>query len=134
MIKIPRACLRAGEIAEDVEFFSFGTNDLTQTTLGMSRDDASGFLPQYLEREIIQKNPFASIDELGFGELIKIACEWGRSTRKNLKIGIYGEYDGDPNSIKLCNKFGLSYVSCSPNRVPIAKRAAAQAALEAIIK
>ncbi|MDR1457458.1 MAG: pyruvate, phosphate dikinase [Puniceicoccales bacterium] len=130
MIEIPRACLRAGEIAEDAEFFSFGTNDLTQTTLGMSRDDANGFLPQYLEREIIKNNPFASIDELGVGELIKIACERGRATRKDLKIGICGEHGGDPASIKLCNKIGLSYVSCSPNRVPIARLAAAQAALE----
>ncbi|MDR1232733.1 MAG: pyruvate, phosphate dikinase [Puniceicoccales bacterium] len=130
MIEIPRACLRAGEIAEDAEFFSFGTNDLTQTTLGMSRDDANGFLPQYLEREIIKNNPFASIDELGVGELIKIACERGRATRKDLKIGICGEHGGDPASIKLCNKIGLSYVSCSPNRVPVARLAAAQAALE----
>ncbi|MDR2603398.1 MAG: pyruvate, phosphate dikinase [Puniceicoccales bacterium] len=130
MIEIPRACLRAGEIAEDAEFFSFGTNDLTQTTLGMSRDDANGFLPQYLEREIIKNNPFASIDELGVGELIKIACERGRATRKDLKIGICGEHGGDPTSIKLCNKIGLSYVSCSPNRVPVARLAAAQAVLE----
>ncbi|MDR2628866.1 MAG: pyruvate, phosphate dikinase [Puniceicoccales bacterium] len=130
MIEIPRACLRAGEIAEDAEFFSFGTNDLTQTTLGMSRDDANGFLPQYLEREIIKNNPFASIDELGVGELIKIACERGRATRKDLKIGICGEHGGDPTSVKLCNKIGLSYVSCSPNRVPVARLAAAQAALE----
>ncbi|MDR2778783.1 MAG: pyruvate, phosphate dikinase [Puniceicoccales bacterium] len=129
MIEIPRACLRAGEIAEDAEFFSFGTNDLTQTTLGMSRDDANGFLPQYLECEIIKNNPFASIDELGVGELIKIACERGRATRKDLKIGICGEHGGDPASIKLCNGIGLSYVSCSPSRIPVAKLAAAQAAL-----
>ncbi|MDR1433193.1 MAG: pyruvate, phosphate dikinase [Puniceicoccales bacterium] len=129
MIEVPRACLRAGEIAEDAEFFSFGTNDLTQTTLGMSRDDANGFLPQYLDREIIRHNPFATIDELGVGELIKIACERGRATRRNLKIGICGEHGGDPASIQICNKIGLSYVSCSPNRVPVAKLAAAQAAL-----
>ena len=129
MIEIPRACLRAGEIAEEAEFFSFGTNDLTQTTLGMSRDDANGFLPQYLEREIIRHNPFATIDELGVGELIKIACERGRATRKGLKVGICGEHGGDPESIKICNKIGLSYVSCSPNRVPVARLAAAQAAL-----
>jgi pyruvate,orthophosphate dikinase len=129
MIEIPRACLRAGEIAEDAEFFSFGTNDLTQTTLGMSRDDANGFLPKYLENEIITVNPFASIDELGVGELIKIACERGRATRNDLKIGICGEHGGDPFSIKLCSKIGLSYVSCSPNRVPVARLAAAQAAL-----
>jgi pyruvate,orthophosphate dikinase len=129
MIEIPRACLRAGEIAEDAEFFSFGTNDLTQTTLGMSRDDANGFLPQYLEREIIKNNPFATIDELGVGELIKIACERGRATRRDLKIGICGEHGGDPDSVKLCSRIGLSYVSCSPNRVPVAKLAAAQAAL-----
>ena len=130
MIEIPRACLRAGEIAEDAEFFSFGTNDLTQTTLGMSRDDANSFLPQYLEHEIIKNNPFATIDELGVGEMIKIASERGRATRKDLKIGICGEHGGDPKSIKLCNKIGLSYVSCSPNRVPVARLAAAQAALE----
>jgi pyruvate,orthophosphate dikinase len=129
MVEIPRACLRAGEIAEEAEFFSFGTNDLTQTTLGMSRDDANGFLPQYLEREIIKNNPFASIDELGVGELIKIACERGMATRKDLKIGICGEHGGDPASIRLCNRIGLSYVSCSPNRVPVARLAAAQAAL-----
>jgi pyruvate,orthophosphate dikinase len=129
MIEIPRACLRAGEIAEDAEFFSFGTNDLTQTTLGMSRDDANSFLPQYLEREIIKTNPFASIDELGVGELIRIACERGRATRKDLKIGICGEHGGDPASIKICDKIGLSYVSCSPSRVPVARLAAAQAAL-----
>jgi pyruvate,orthophosphate dikinase len=129
MVEIPRACLRAGEIAEDAEFFSFGTNDLTQTTLGMSRDDANGFLPRYLELEIIKTNPFASIDELGVGELIKIACERGRATRKDLKIGICGEHGGDPASIKICGKIGLSYVSCSPNRVPVARLAAAQAAL-----
>ena len=130
MIEIPRACLRAGEIAEDAEFFSFGTNDLTQTTLGMSRDDANSFLPQYLEHEIIKNNPFSTIDELGVGEMIKIASERGRATRKDLKIGICGEHGGDPKSIKLCNKIGLSYVSCSPNRVPVARLAAAQAALE----
>lgn len=131
MIEIPRACLCAGEIAKEAEFFSFGTNDLTQTTLGMSRDDANSFLPQYLEQEIITTNPFASIDEHGVGEMIKIACERGRSTRSNIKIGICGEHGGDPASIKLCNKIGLSYVSCSPNRVPVARLAAAQAALTA---
>ncbi|MDR1595725.1 MAG: pyruvate, phosphate dikinase [Puniceicoccales bacterium] len=129
MIEIPRACLRAGEIAEEAEFFSFGTNDLTQTALGMSRDDANGFLPKYLEQEIIRNNPFATIDELGVGELIKIACERGRATRKDLEIGICGEHGGDPASIRICNEIGLSYVSCSPNRVPVARLAAAQAAL-----
>lgn len=129
MIEIPRACLRAGEIAEDAEFFSFGTNDLTQTTLGMSRDDANSFLPQYLEHEIIKNNPFASIDELGVGEMIKIASERGRATRKDIKIGICGEHGGDPASIKICNSVGLNYVSCSPNRVPVARIASAQAAL-----
>jgi pyruvate,orthophosphate dikinase len=131
MIEIPRACLRAGEIAEEAEFFSFGTNDLTQTTLGMSRDDANSFLPQYLEHEIVKNNPFASIDEFGVGELIKIACERGRAIRSDLKIGICGEHGGDPTSIKLCSGMGLSYVSCSSNRVPVAKLASAQAALEA---
>lgn len=129
MIEIPRACLCAGEIAKEAEFFSFGTNDLTQTTLGMSRDDANSFLPQYLEHEIIKTNPFASIDENGVGEMIKIACERGRTTRSDIKIGICGEHGGDPASIKLCNKIGLTYVSCSPNRVPVARLATAQAAL-----
>jgi pyruvate,orthophosphate dikinase len=129
MIETPRACLCADEIATKAHFFSFGTNDLTQTCLGMSRDDVNGFLPKYFELGILKVNPFASIDPVGVGELMKIACERGKTTRENLKIGICGEHGGDPESIKLCHRYGLSYVSCSPNRVPVAKLAAAQAAL-----
>lgn len=130
MIELPRACLCANEIAKEAQFFSFGTNDLTQTCLGMSRDDVNSFLPSYFDLEIIKKNPFASIDPDGVGALIKIACEKGRSTRENIKLGICGEHGGDPDSIKLCHKYGLTYVSCSPNRIPVARLAAAQAALE----
>ena len=129
MIEIPRAALIADKIAEKAEFFSFGTNDLTQTTLGMSRDDAGSFLPAYQEAEIVKSNPFASIDQDGVGRLMKIAIEGGRSTRKDIKLGICGEHGGDPDSIDFCHKVGLHYVSCSPFRVPIAKLAAAQAAL-----
>ena len=129
MIEIPRAALIADKIAERAEFFSFGTNDLTQTTLGMSRDDAGSFLPAYQEAEIIKSNPFASVDQDGVGRLMKIAIEGGRSTRKDIKLGICGEHGGDPDSIDFCHKAGLNYVSCSPFRVPIAKLAAAQAAL-----
>ncbi|MGB7767381.1 MAG: pyruvate, phosphate dikinase [Verrucomicrobiia bacterium] len=130
MIEIPRGCLAADEIARDAEFFSFGTNDLTQTCLGMSRDDSGSFLPPYTELEIIKKNPFATIDQAGVGELMKIAVEKGRSTRPDIKLGICGEHGGDPDSVKFCHKLGLSYVSCSPFRVPVARLAAAQAALE----
>ena len=129
MIEIPRAALVAEEIAELAEFFSFGTNDLTQTTLGMSRDDAGTFLPNYSDKEIVQGNPFATIDQTGVGKLVKIGAEGGRKTRPNIKLGICGEHGGDPESIKFCNTVPLSYVSCSPNRVPVARLASAQAAI-----
>ncbi len=130
MIEIPRAALVADEIAKHAEFFSFGTNDLTQTTLGMSRDDSGSFLPAYQEHEIVRQNPFASIDQNGVGKLMKIAVEGGRKSRPDIKLGICGEHGGDPESVKFCHNLGLSYVSCSPFRIPIAKLAAAQAALE----
>ncbi|MGH7993227.1 MAG: pyruvate, phosphate dikinase, partial [Limisphaerales bacterium] len=130
MIEVPRGALTADEIAQTAEFFSFGTNDLTQTCLGMSRDDSGSFLPPYTELEIVKKNPFATIDQAGTGQLMKIAVEKGRSTRKDLKLGICGEHGGDPESVKFCHRLGLSYVSCSPFRVPVARLAAAQAALE----
>ncbi|PZO74168.1 MAG: pyruvate, phosphate dikinase [Sphingomonas taxi] len=130
MIELPRAALRAGEIAEVGEFFSFGTNDLTQTTLGVSRDDASRFLGAYVEQGIYAKDPFVSIDVEGVGELIEIAAERGRKTREGIKLGICGEHGGDPASIAFCEKVGLDYVSASPYRVPIARLAAAQAALQ----
>lgn len=129
MIEIPRAALVADKIAERAEFFSFGTNDLTQTTLGMSRDDAGSFLPSYQEAEIVKANPFASVDQDGVGRLMEIAIQGGRATRKDIKLGICGEHGGDPDSIEFCHRAGLNYVSCSPFRVPIAKLAAAQAAL-----
>ncbi|OWK33519.1 pyruvate, phosphate dikinase [Sphingomonas dokdonensis] len=131
MIELPRAALRAGEIAEAGEFFSFGTNDLTQTTLGVSRDDAGRFLGSYVEQGIYAKDPFVSIDVEGVGELIKLAAERGRATRSNIKLGICGEHGGDPASIAFCESVGLDYVSASPYRVPIARLAAAQAALKA---
>ena len=130
MIEIPRACLVADEIAKEAEFFSFGTNDLTQTTLGMSRDDSGSFLPAYTERDIIPNNPFASIDQKGVGRLMEIARDLGRKTRPKIKLGICGEHGGEPQSVKFCHRLGLDYVSCSPFRIPIAKLAAAQAALE----
>ncbi|HEY1661374.1 MAG TPA: pyruvate, phosphate dikinase [Verrucomicrobiae bacterium] len=129
MIEIPRGALTADEIAQSAEFFSFGTNDLTQTCLGMSRDDSGTFLPHYAELEIVKKNPFASIDQTGVGQLMQIAADKGRSTRKDIKLGICGEHGGDPDSVKFCHKLGLTYVSCSPFRVPVARLAAAQAAL-----
>jgi pyruvate,orthophosphate dikinase len=129
MIELPRAALRAGEIAQTAEFFSFGTNDLTQTTLGVSRDDAGTFLTEYLARGLIARDPFVSIDRDGVGELVKIAAERGRATRRKLKLGICGEHGGDPDSIRFCHEAGLDYVSCSPFRVPVARLAAAQAAL-----
>ncbi len=128
MIELPRAALRAAEIAESAEFFSFGTNDLTQTTLGVSRDDAGTFLTEYLAKGLIARDPFVSIDRDGVGELIRIAKERGRATRAKLKLGICGEHGGDPDSIRFCHDTGLDYVSCSPFRVPIARLAAAQAA------
>jgi pyruvate,orthophosphate dikinase len=130
MIEIPRGALTADEIAHTAQFFSFGTNDLTQTCLGMSRDDSGSFLPPYQELEIVRKNPFASIDQTGVGELMKIAVEKGRATRPDIKLGICGEHGGDPDSVKFCHRIGLAYVSCSPFRVPVARLAAAQAALE----
>ena len=130
MIELPRAALRAGEIAEVGEFFSFGTNDLTQTTLGISRDDAGSFIEHYKKQGVIEQDPFVTIDQDGVGELIQLAAERGRKTRPNLKLGICGEHGGDPASIQFCQKAGLNYVSCSPYRVPIARLAAAQAAIK----
>ncbi|HSU52814.1 MAG TPA: pyruvate, phosphate dikinase, partial [Candidatus Dormibacteraeota bacterium] len=130
MIEVPRGALTAHEIAQTAQFFSFGTNDLTQTCLGMSRDDSGSFLPPYQELEILKKNPFASIDQTGVGQLMKIAVEGGRKSRPDIKLGICGEHGGDPDSVKFCHRIGLSYVSCSPFRVPVARLAAAQAALE----
>ena len=129
MIEVPRGALTADEIAQTAEFFSFGTNDLTQTALGISRDDMGNFLMPYVEHEIFKKNPFATLDQTGVGQLMKIAVEKGRATRPDLKIGICGEHGGDPESVKFCHRLGLNYVSCSPFRVPIARLAAAQAAL-----
>ena len=129
MIELPRAALRAGEIAESAEFFSFGTNDLTQTTYGLSRDDAGSFLDAYIKQGLIEQDPFVSIDREGVGELMKIAIERGRRARNKLKLGICGEHGGGPPSVRFCHEIGLDYVSCSPYRVPIARLAAAQAAL-----
>jgi pyruvate,orthophosphate dikinase len=129
MIELPRAVLLAGEIAQTAEFFSFGTNDLTQTTFGISRDDAASFLGAYMARGILAADPFVSIDREGVGELIRIGVERGRAARRKLKIGICGEHGGDPSSVAFCHEIGLDYVSCSPFRVPIARLAAAQAAL-----
>jgi pyruvate,orthophosphate dikinase len=129
MIEIPRGALTADEIAQTAEFFSFGTNDLTQTCLGMSRDDSGSFLGAYQEAEIFKKNPFASVDQTGVGQLMKIAIEKGSATRPGIKLGICGEHGGDPDSVKFCHKIGLTYVSCSPYRVPVARLAAAQAAI-----
>ena len=129
MIELPRAALRAGEIAETAEFFSFGTNDLTQTTLGISRDDAGSFLGPYVQKGILEHDPFVTLDQEGVGELVALAAERGRKTRPKIKLGICGEHGGDPASIDFCERTGLDYVSCSPFRVPIARLAAAQAAL-----
>ena len=129
MIELPRAALMAGQIAETAEFFSFGTNDLTQTTFGISRDDAASFLGIYTSKGILASDPFVAIDREGVGELVRIATERGRKVRKDIKLGICGEHGGDPASVAFCNEIGLDYVSCSPFRVPIARLAAAQAAL-----
>ena len=129
MIEIPRAALLADEIAEEAEFFSFGTNDLTQMTFGFSRDDAGGFLNDYYEKKIFEQDPFARVDQKGVGKLIEMAVAGGRKTRPEIKLGICGEHGGDPSSIDFCHRMGLSYVSCSPFRVPIARLAAAQAAI-----
>ena len=129
MIELPRAALRAGDLAETAEFFSFGTNDLTQTTFGISRDDSGRFLGAYLQKGIYEKDPFVCLDQQGVGELVSIAAERGRAVRPGMKLGICGEHGGDPSSIAFCERAGLDYVSCSPYRVPIARLAAAQAAL-----
>jgi pyruvate,orthophosphate dikinase len=131
MIELPRAALRADAIAEVADFFSFGTNDLTQTTLGMSRDDAEGkFLTFYLEDGVIDQNPFEMLDQDGVGDLMRIGVERGRGAKPDLKIGICGEHGGEPTSVEFCHTLGLDYVSCSPYRVPVARLAAAQAALK----
>jgi len=130
MIEIPRAYLVADQLAKICDFFSFGTNDLTQMGLGFSRDDAGEFLPTYFKKAIIKIDPFQSIDKTGLGELIKIGIKKGRETNPNLKIGICGEHGGDAESVKFCHEIGMNYVSCSPYRVPIAKLALAQAVVE----
>jgi len=134
MIEIPRGALTADEIANDAQFFSFGTNDLTQTTLGMSRDDSGKFLPHYNKIGITKGNPFATLDQGGVGKLMQIAIEGGKKTRPDIKLGICGEHGGDPATIGFCHDIGLTYVSCSPFRVPVARLAAAQAALRAAKK
>ncbi len=131
MIELPRAALTADELALEAQFFSFGTNDLTQTTWGLSRDDAGRFLPQYIELGVISSDPFQELDLAGVGKLIQMACELGRKTRADLKLGICGEHGGEPNAVAFCDRLGMNYVSCSPFRVPIARLAAAQAALAA---
>jgi pyruvate,orthophosphate dikinase len=130
MIEVPRAALLADRIAETAEFFSFGTNDLTQMTMALSRDDAGKFLPSYVERELFPADPFVSLDIAGVGQLVELGVTRGRKARPDLKLGICGEHGGDPASIGFCERVGLDYVSCSPFRVPIARLAAAQAVLE----
>jgi pyruvate,orthophosphate dikinase len=130
MIELPRAALTADKIAEEAEFFSFGTNDLTSTTYGISRDDINQFLPAYMKAGIFKQDPFASMDQAGVGQLVKMATERGRATRADIKVGVCGEHGGDPESIKFCHRVGLNYVSCSPFRLLVARLAAAQAALE----
>ena len=130
MIEIPRAALTAAEIAKEAEFFSFGTNDLTQMTFGFSRDDAGKFLGAYYDAKIYENDPFAKLDQVGVGKLVKMAAEDGRKTRPDIKLGICGEHGGDPSAVEFCNSIGLTYVSCSPFRVPIARLAAAQAAIK----
>ncbi|MDU7560103.1 MAG: putative PEP-binding protein, partial [Finegoldia magna] len=134
MIEIPRACLMADEIAEEADFFSFGTNDLTQMSFGFSRDDAGKFLSEYKEKKIYSRSPFERLDQEGVGQLIKIAIERGKSSNANLHVGICGEHGGDPESVEFCHRIGLDYVSCSPYRVPIARLAAAQAAAREKLK
>ncbi len=131
MIEIPRAALTADEIAKEAEFFSFGTNDLTQMTFGFSRDDAGKFLSSYYEKKIYENDPFAKIDQNGVGKLVKMAAKLGRETRPDLHLGVCGEHGGDPSSVEFFHKAGMDYVSCSPFRVPIARLAAAQAAITA---
>ena len=130
MIEIPRAALTADEIAKEAEFFSFGTNDLTQMTFGFSRDDAAKFLGSYYETKIFENDPFARLDQNGVGKLVKMAATLGKETRPDIKLGICGEHGGDPSSVEFCHNTGLTYVSCSPFRVPIARLAAAQAAIK----
>ena len=130
MIELPRAALRAGDIAEIADFVSFGTNDLTQTTLGISRDDAASFMDSYVCQGLFTQDPFASLDQEGVGELIETACQRGRESRPGIKLGVCGEHGGDPASVKFCHHVGMNYVSCSPYRVPIARLAAAQAVAE----
>ena len=130
MIEIPRAALTADDIAKEAEFFSFGTNDLTQMTFGFSRDDAGKFLASYYDRKIYESDPFSRLDQVGVGRLVKMACELGRQTRPEIKLGICGEQGGDPSTVEFCHDVGLTYVSCSPFRVPIARLAAAQAAIK----
>ena len=127
MIEIPRAALTADQIATEAEFFSFGTNDLTQMTFGFSRDDAGKFLSAYYEKKIYESDPFARLDQMGVGKLVDMAAKMGRATRPDIHLGICGEHGGDPSSIDFCHRVGLDYVSCSPYRVPIARLAAAQA-------
>jgi pyruvate,orthophosphate dikinase len=127
MIEIPRACVVADKLARSAEFFSFGTNDLTQMTFGFSRDDAGKFLTDYYAKKIFESDPFARVDQEGVGELMKLAAEKGRATRPAIKLGICGEHGGDPSTVEFCHNIGLNYVSCSPFRVPIARLAAAQA-------
>ena len=129
MIEVPRAAITAGEIATVADFFSFGTNDLTQMALGLSRDDAGRFLPEYVRRGLLPDDPFVVIDRSGVGELMRLAVAGGRKTRRDLKLGICGEHGGEPASVRFCHEIGLDYVSCSPYRVPVARLAAAQAAL-----
>jgi len=129
MIEIPRAALMADQIAEVAEFFSFGTNDLTQMTFGFSRDDAGKFLPYYLSKKILSAEPFQTLDQEGVGQLVDMGIRRGRKTRPDLKVGICGEHGGDPKSVEFCHKVKMNYVSCSPYRVPIARLAAAQAAV-----
>jgi pyruvate,orthophosphate dikinase len=131
MIELPRAALTADEIAREAQFFSFGTNDLTQTTWGLSRDDAGRFLPYYIEHGVVEDDPFQVLDQAGVGKLISMACDLGRRTRADLKLGLCGEHGGEPASVTFCDRLGMNYVSCSPFRVPIARLAAAQAALAA---
>ena len=134
MIEIPRAALLADEIAKEAEFFSFGTNDLTQMTFGFSRDDAGKFLNEYYNKGIFENDPFAKLDQNGVGKLVEMAARLGKQTRPDIQLGICGEHGGEPSSVEFCHKVGLNYVSCSPYRVPIARLAAAQARAKEILK
>jgi pyruvate,orthophosphate dikinase len=134
MIEIPRACVTADEIAKDAEFFSFGTNDLTQMAFGFSRDDTANIIKEYRDLLIFEEDPFQTLDQVGVGQLIKMAVEKGKSARPGIKLGICGEHGGDPRTIEFCHNIGLNYVSCSPFRVPIARLAAAQAVAKATKK